>query len=135
MRKKDPDHDPLRARWEPPASLWRRPQRSRLALRRRPLSWLASGERARPIRRNVLPRRRDGTAQHRTCRPYLRKPRRAAAAAGRTLICRSDRLRNRPARPRPTYAINGTKAQLHLGYKAETSLAQGLRETIRSIVE
>jgi dTDP-glucose 4,6-dehydratase len=33
------------------------------------------------------------------------------------------------------YAIDGTKAQLHLGYRAETSLAQGLRETIRSIVE
>ena len=41
---------------------------------------------------------------------------------------------DRPGHDR-RYAIDGTKAQLHLGYKAETSLAQGLRETIRSIVD
>jgi dTDP-glucose 4,6-dehydratase len=40
---------------------------------------------------------------------------------------------DRPGHDR-RYAIDGAKAQTHLGYKAETSLAEGLRETIRSFV-
>src|SRR3954454_6911009 len=41
---------------------------------------------------------------------------------------------DRPGHDR-RYAIDGAKAQLSLGYTTETSLAQGLRVTIRSIVQ
>jgi dTDP-glucose 4,6-dehydratase len=41
---------------------------------------------------------------------------------------------DRPGHDR-RYAIDGAKAQLSLGYTTETSLAQGLRATIRSIVQ
>ena len=43
-------------------------------------------------------------------------------------------MTDRPGHDR-RYAIDGAKAQLSLGYTTETSLAQGLRATIRSIVQ
>ena len=128
--KADPARHPQRARWQAAAGLRRRLQRARLAVRRRSCARPAHHPDARADRREVQRRRRQSSA------PTL--PSSKASATCWTTSCPDGQSRRRLitfVRDRPghdhRYAIDATKLETELGWRAQETFETGLAKTVR----
>ena len=96
----DPAHDPPGAGGQAATGLWRRQERARLALCRRPLRRGPPGPREGPGGRDLQHRRRERAEEHRP-RPHAVRPARQGQAACQGPLRRADQLREGSSRPRP----------------------------------
>ena len=130
-RKADPAGHPQRARGQAAAGLRRGRQRARLALRRGPRAALATSSTARPDRRELQCRRRNERQNidvvRRIC-ALLDRLRPAGASARAD----ADRLRHRPAGPRPAlrHRRDQARARARLAARSET-FDTGIEKTVR----
>ena len=127
----DPADDPQRARGQAAAGLRRRPERARLAVRRRSLRGDPRGARARarparPTTSAATPRGRTSTSCSAICAHRSSELRRAATT--RAL----DHVRRGPARA-TTAATRSTPAKIRreLGWAPAETFESGLRKTVR----